>query len=136
MRKNAIENRSSRPSAEVTKMNSPPPSCGPTTARCCCRCGSKRTSQFVPGKLAAEKISITVPGVPETASVWEITTTGIHNLDRDRERVSGGVKITLRNFDQTACILLTSDQELIQQTRQRVAAFKSGALAVAWRWPN
>jgi hypothetical protein len=79
-------------------------------------------SQFVPGPMAAEKIAIVVPGVDETAAAWEITTTGIHNLER--ERVSGGVKITLKNFDQTACILLTADHELVHQARQRVAAIQ------------
>ena len=92
-------------------------------------------SQFVPGKLAAAKVTITVPGIDETAAAWEITTTGVHNLDR--ERVSGGVKITLRNFDQTACILLTADQELVLQTRQRVAVMQEecarGCLALAER---
>ena len=79
-------------------------------------------SQFVPGRLAADTITITVPGVSETATAWEITTTGIHNLDP--QRVSGGMRITLRNFDQTACILLTTDQVLVQQLKQRVAAIQ------------
>ncbi len=79
-------------------------------------------AQFVPGQLAANKLSLVVPGIDETASAWEITTTGIHNLPR--ERVSGGVKVTLKNFDQTACILLTSRQDLIEQVKQRVAAIE------------
>lgn len=80
-------------------------------------------AQFVPGQLAASKVSMVVPGIDETAAAWEITTTGIHSLDSsERQRVSGGVKVTLKNFDQTACVLLTSDRELIEQTRQRIAS--------------
>lgn len=82
----------------------------------------EQNSQYVPGKLAAEALSITVPGVSETASVWEITPTGVHNLER--EQVSSGVRFTLRNFDQTACILLTSKLDSIQQIRERVSALQ------------
>jgi hypothetical protein len=82
-------------------------------------------SQYVPGAMTADKISITVPGVDETAAAWEITTTGVHNLDR--ERVSGGVKITLRQFDQTACILLTADHDFVQLARKRVATIQEHA---------
>lgn len=80
-------------------------------------------SQFVPGQLAASQVSMIVPGIDETAAAWEITTTGVRSLDStERQRVNGGVKVTLKNFDQTACVLLTSDRELIEQTRQRIAS--------------
>jgi len=75
-------------------------------------------AQFVPGRLGADQLSLIVPGVPQTAVAWEITTTGIHSLER--EQVAGGVRLTLRNFDQTACILLTEKRELVEQIRQRI----------------
>jgi hypothetical protein len=78
----------------------------------------ERHAQFVPGRMAADKLTMIVPGVSETAIAWEITTTGIRSLDTDR--ASGGMKLTLSNFDQTACILLTPDRNLIEQTRQRI----------------
>ncbi|MFO0918619.1 MAG: hypothetical protein U0872_09925 [Planctomycetaceae bacterium] len=83
--------------------------------------------QYVPGKLGPTKFSITVPGVPDTAKAVEITTTGMHSLDLDRRRGSGGIQLTLKQFDQTACILLTSDLELIEQTRQRIAAIQENS---------
>lgn len=78
----------------------------------------EKHAQFVPGRMAADKVTMIVPGVSETAVAWEITTTGIRSLDTDR--ASGGVKLTLTNFDQTACILLTPNRDLVEQTRQRV----------------
>jgi len=80
-------------------------------------------SQFVPGQLTANNATIIVPGGGETATAWEITTTGrLQNLTR--ETVAGGIKIVLPKFDQTAAILITSDQSLVEQLNQRIAAMQ------------
>ncbi len=77
-----------------------------------------REAQFVPGQMAANDAVIVVPGVDQTASAWEISPTGIRSLGR--ERVSGGLKITLKKFDQTAAVIVTSDRELIAKLRQKI----------------
>ncbi len=80
-------------------------------------------SQFVPGQLAASNATIVVPGGGETAAAWEITTTGrLQNLAR--ETVAGGIKIVLPRFDQTAAILITSDQSAVEQLNKRISAMQ------------
>ena len=85
-------------------------------------------SQFVPGQLAANNATIIVPGGGETATAWEITTTGrLQNLAR--ETVAGGIKIVLPKFDQTAAILITSDQSVVERLNQRIAAMQDKSAA-------
>ena len=85
-------------------------------------------SQIVPGQLAANNATIIVPGGGETATAWEITTTGrLQNLAR--ETVAGGIKIVLPKFDQTAAILITSDQSVVEQLNQRIAAMQDKSAA-------
>ncbi len=78
-------------------------------------------SQFVPAQLAAANVSIVVPGANESASAFEVTTTGVRTLVR--ERVTGGIRVTLPKFDQTAAILVTSDRDLVAQLQQRASVF-------------
>ncbi len=75
-------------------------------------------AQFVPGKMVARDATIVIPGVPATASAWNVTTTKIESLNSDR--VAGGIKITLPNFDQTAAIVLTSDRNLISMLQNKM----------------
>ncbi|WP_397569749.1 DUF4398 domain-containing protein [Schlesneria sp. T3-172] len=83
----------------------------------------EENSQFVPGPLAARNMSIIVPGGGETAAAWEITTTGrLRNLNR--EPAAGGVKISLPRLDQTAAILLTSDQQLVAELNEQIASIQ------------
>ena len=85
-------------------------------------------SQFVPGQLAANNATIIVPGGGETATAWEITTTGrLQNLAR--ETVAGGIKIVLPKFDQTAAILITSDQSVVERLNQRIAVVQDRSAA-------
>lgn len=80
-------------------------------------------SQFVPAQLAASAATIVVPGGGETATAWQITTTGrVQNLTR--ETVAGGIRISLPKFDQTAAILVTSDPSMIEQINQRITAIQ------------
>ncbi|MCA9116766.1 MAG: hypothetical protein KDA79_16915, partial [Planctomycetaceae bacterium] len=77
-------------------------------------------AQYVPGQMAAHDATIIVPGVDQTASAWEVSTTGIRSLPR--EPATGGVKLTLPRFDQTAMILLTANRKVVTQLRARIAA--------------
>lgn len=81
----------------------------------------EENSQYVPAQLAAHSATIIVPGGGETATAWQITTTGrVQNLAR--ETVAGGIRIVLPKFDQTAAILVTADTSIIEQINQRIAA--------------
>jgi hypothetical protein len=86
-------------------------------------------AQFVPGQMAANNAKVMVLGVSPSASAWEISTTGVRSLVR--ERVTGGVRITLPKFDQTAVVIITANRNLIEQLRRRV---KSIAPASAALW--
>ncbi|WP_339729671.1 hypothetical protein [uncultured Gimesia sp.] len=77
-------------------------------------------SQFVPDQMAGNDATIVIPGGNVSASVWELSTTEIKNLDR--KRVNGGVQITIPKFDMTSIIIMTSDQGLIEKLRQKVAS--------------
>ncbi|MEX0716189.1 MAG: hypothetical protein WD066_06375 [Planctomycetaceae bacterium] len=74
-------------------------------------------AQFCPGRMTDNNATIVVPGVDESASAWEVTTTGIRSLERTR--VTGGIEIKLPKFDQTAAIVLSSDQNLIARLRAK-----------------
>ncbi|VAX41663.1 FIG00927013: hypothetical protein [hydrothermal vent metagenome] len=76
-------------------------------------------AQFCPGKMTANDVSIVVPGVDESAIAWEVTTTSVRSLPR--ERVTGGIRITLKKFDLTTMIILTSDRQLVARLKSRVA---------------
>jgi hypothetical protein len=87
-------------------------------------------AQFVPGQMTGNDATIIVPGADESAWAWEVTTTGVRSLTR--ERVTGGIKITLPKFDQTAAVVLTADRSLITQLRNKVQALapKSAQLSL------
>ena len=75
-------------------------------------------SQFVPGRMVARDVSIVVPGVPETASAYEITTTEVRSLSA--KRGTGGMEIKLPLLDQTTMILLTTDRTIKGEMEGRV----------------
>lgn len=70
----------------------------------------QRDTQFVPGQMVARDVTIVVPQVPDTAHAFEVTTTRIRSLET--QRVTGGMRITLPRFDQTAAVVFTSDTNL------------------------
>jgi hypothetical protein len=82
-----------------------------------------RASQFVPAQAAGHHLTLVVPGVEQSAAAYEVSPTAIIGLGGgQRERVAGGVQITLPRFDQLAVIWLTSDLGLVETMRQRIAA--------------
>lgn len=74
-------------------------------------------AQFVPGQLAAPGATIDVASVPDTASAWEVTTTRVASLPS--EPIPGGRRIKLPAFDTTTAIVVTSDQSVIEDLRQK-----------------
>jgi len=90
----------------------------------------QRGAQFVPGNMVARDATIIVPGVAETATAFQVTTTGIHSLES--ERTTGGMQVVLRHFDQTAAIILTSNhaEKLALQRRSAEMARNSARVSI------
>ncbi len=75
-------------------------------------------SQFVPGQMAARNVEIVIPGVPDTATVWELTTTRVRTLKQ--QPISSGAKIKLDNFDQVTAIVVSTDPNWGHAIREKV----------------
>ena len=88
-------------------------------------------AQYVPGGMAANEVKIVIPGVGDTASAWEVSTTAIQRIV-DSTRVAGGRQITLRKFDMTSAIIFTDDTRLIERVQARMLELRdiSARLAV------
>jgi hypothetical protein len=85
-------------------------------------------AQFVAGQLAANDLNIIVPGIPDAAQAWQVTPAEVRMLSR--ERVAGGTRLTMPEFDLTAIVLLTSDVTAVEQVRRDVA--KTCPFAARW----
>ncbi|MFO0844120.1 MAG: hypothetical protein U0797_17250 [Gemmataceae bacterium] len=88
-------------------------------------------SQYVPGQAASAELSLTVPGVPVTATAWEVSPGRIQSYPIHRDL--GGSTVKLRNFSLTSAVLFTSDLSptgpvVWLQSEQR----KKGRLAAQW----
>jgi hypothetical protein len=89
-------------------------------------------SQFVPDVLAANDATIVIPGATESASVYEVSTTEIRNIAPPRkQRVAGGLKITLEKFDQTSAVVLSEDRALIDRLRAKMASMRPRSAEVS-----
>jgi hypothetical protein len=66
-----------------------------------------RGAQFCPGQAAAANLGIVVPGVPASAQAWEVAPGCVRSLRV--ERVPGGTRVVLPEFDVTASIVFTGD---------------------------
>ncbi len=86
-------------------------------------------SQFVPSPMYSKEISMVV-AASETASAWQLTTTGIRALRQ--EVTAGGLKLRIQDFDRHAAILITSDPELIRSLEKNIyqAAERSSQLTL------
>lgn len=80
----------------------------------------QRDAQFVPAQMSTERATMVVPGVPDSASAWEVTPTGVRSLGR--ERGTGGIVVSLSELDQVAAIIVTSDRAAIEELRRKVLA--------------
>ncbi len=88
-------------------------------------CGPE--AQFVPGGPRHARISFVLPGVPESSGVYELTAVGLRPLRRDR--VAGGVEVTLEDFHLSALVLVTDDLSVLKRFQQRLQA---GRQRAAW----
>lgn len=67
----------------------------------------QKDAQFVPGQMATKNLDIVIPGVPDTATIWKVSTTGVSTVRRHLG--STGAKVTLENFDQFATLVVSTD---------------------------
>jgi hypothetical protein len=64
-------------------------------------------TQYVAGRSAVANLTITVPGVPNGAHSWLVSPVGIEGIQP--ERIAGGRRIILPEFDLTAAVVFTAD---------------------------
>lgn len=81
-----------------------------------------------PGQMATQEIRIIVPG-HQSATAWEVSLAGIKYLPR--ERVPGGLEITLQSFGPTAMVLITSDLALKDRLEREVMGFRGMSVDLA-----
>lgn len=78
----------------------------------------QKDAQFVPGQMAAQSVDIVIPGVPDTATIWKVSTTGVSTVRR--QSGSTGAKVTLENFDQMAALVISTDPNWGNILRNRI----------------
>ena len=78
-----------------------------------------RESQFVPQSMFFDNAVVKVAAT-ETASAWQVTPTGIRGVRR--ERTAGGLRVRIRDFDQNAIVLVSSNPEARTELEQRIFA--------------
>ncbi len=76
-------------------------------------------SQFVPGPMFEREVNLVV-AASETASAWQISTSGIQPLVR--ERTAGGLSLRIKSFDRSAAVIVSSNTKLIESLTQRIHA--------------
>jgi hypothetical protein len=75
-------------------------------------------AQFVPGRMAAYDAKVLIPEPSPTARFWELTTTGLRALKK--EKTVANYVVTLPKFDQSAIILVSPDGGLRDQVEQHI----------------
>ncbi len=76
-------------------------------------------SQYIPRPAKPGPVSIVAPGVPESHNVYSLTPGGLQPIEH--RRVTGGVQLTLEDFQLTALILITPDPVVINTLSRRAA---------------
>ncbi len=83
-------------------------------------------AQFVPDEMVADDLSLVVHVYETERAAWLVTTTGIRSLPAHPQ--PGGLRVHLSTadgqtlLDQTAMVVITSQQEVIADLRRRVSA--------------
>jgi hypothetical protein len=89
----------------------------------------QKDSQYVPGRMASRELLITIPGIADTATIWEVSTTHVRSVRK--KPVANGVQIRLENFDQIAALVVSTDPNWGNIIRRQVETFKARS---AWLW--
>ncbi len=77
-------------------------------------------AQYVAGQSAAHQVSFVVPGVPEAHDAFVLAGGRLRPVRRDR--VAGGIRVALEEFDLTGAVVLTQDPLVISSTTRRAGA--------------
>lgn len=85
-------------------------------------------AQYVPGQMAARDVQLTIPGVPDTATVWNVSTTDVRTVKR--KPVAGGLQVELESFDQVGALVVSTDPAWGRILRQRIASMKNRSAAL------
>jgi len=78
----------------------------------------QRDAQFVPGRMASRAVTLTIPGVPDTATVWRVSTTDVRTVERTAG--VGGARIHIEDFDQVAALVVSTDPNWGRILRERI----------------
>jgi hypothetical protein len=86
-------------------------------------------SQYVVGQAADANLQFRIPGAPESAHAFEVSPAEVRGVKRSR--VTGGVQVSVDEFDTAAFVVLSTDaklyanfQELVAQTAPQTAAWR------------
>ncbi len=88
-------------------------------------------TQFVPDQSAIAALTIIVPLVHDGADPWRITPAGVECLAHQTEKVPGGTKLTITEFDLVCPIVFTSDRPGLVAWWQDYSR-KYGRLSARW----
>ena len=77
-------------------------------------------SQCVAPEAAAKPLNLTLPGIPESSNIFELTAGRLEPL-RHR-RVAGGTQVTLDEFGLSSVLFLAQDPLIIDAVTRRAAA--------------
>ena len=94
-------------------------------------------AQFVPGQSAGQGLTFVVPGVPNSNQAHELVPGGLRPIRRDR--VTGGVQVTLSEFSLCSLVLFTEDSRTVSSLRRRTEAIARRAAELhrqlaAWKF--
>jgi len=78
----------------------------------------QKHAQFVPGQMATSQLEITIPGIQDTATIWEVSTTQVRSLPK--RRGPGGTRVVLENFDQLAALVISTDRNWGRILRRQI----------------
>ncbi|MBI1325353.1 hypothetical protein GC170_19485 [bacterium] len=86
-------------------------------------------AQWQPPQMSLNNLTVRIPGTPENATAYLISPGEVRVLER--RRVPGGLQLVVPEFDTTAMILLTTDDNLAEWTKAAVARNRAMASAMA-----
>lgn len=78
---------------------------------------SSAGAQYVPGQPSVPTMAIVVPGVPESANVYEIGPGGLGSTKH--QRITGGTQLTLERFGLWSSLVFAQDALLVSQLSGR-----------------
>ncbi len=85
-------------------------------------------TQFVPGQMASRNLEMVIPGIEDTATIWELSTTGVRTVPSTSS--PSGKHIRLDRFDQVAALVVSTDPNWGNILRSRINTIKVRSAAL------